>query len=176
MFLINFRAYMNILFIVKTEILFLIKSSYRSPKLCWWLLNEPKMVYNKMNMYSNVLKTHDDAFLVSVIRFTPNHIPLKLRRLFKMSIWTRHVYLQLALELKSPNNTQPKGVESNAEIETWQCVRPSRVGSMHACCWTPTVTPCNDTVARQAVTLGCPPKASHHITFHHGIPMPWGPC
>ena len=41
-FLIIFGAHMNILFIVKVNILVLIKWSYRSPQLCW--LTESRMV------------------------------------------------------------------------------------------------------------------------------------
>ena len=77
----NFGAHMNILFIIKLKIPFLIKWSYKCPELCWlsrleWLLYFQHVVQSFL--------THD-AFLISVLWATPNHTPLKYRCLLKMS-------------------------------------------------------------------------------------------
>ena len=48
-------------------------------------------------MQSNLSETH--AFLVSVLRATPNYIPLKYRCLSKRSIWIRVVYLGFVVDL-----------------------------------------------------------------------------
>ena len=71
-----------------------------------------------------------------------------------------------------PNITQPKGLKCCAEIEAWQWVSPSGVGSWPAYSRASAGTGRNDTVACQAGTPSCPCPTSHHITFHHGIPMP----
>ena len=75
-----------------------------------------------------------------------------------------------------PNITQPKGLKCCAEFEAWQCVNPSGDVTWPACNRAPAGPSRNDTLARQDGTPCCPCPTSHLITFHHGIPMPWGPC
>ena len=66
-FLIIFGAHMNILFVIKAKFLVLVQWLYRSSQVM--LTIEPGM---DVMFWAHV-------FLVSVLKATPNHIPLKYR-------------------------------------------------------------------------------------------------
>ena len=67
---------MNILFIIKVKILVLIKWSYRSSQSCWLL---------SLEQFSYYKPSFNTCLLVSIVGFTPNHIPLKSRCFNKKS-------------------------------------------------------------------------------------------
>ena len=72
--IIVFGAHISILFMVKVNFLFLIKWSYRFPQLCWllnlgWLTLVEHVVQSLLNT----------CLLVSILRSTPHHTPLKHR-------------------------------------------------------------------------------------------------
>ena len=89
--LTNYVAHMNILFIIKVNILVLIEWSYRSPKIM--LTTEPRMVsiywahrpicFEHMSFWCSFLDPH------------PTHIPLNYRCPDYCYVWVRHVYLRL---------------------------------------------------------------------------------
>ena len=59
------------------------------PQLCWplsleWIAYFEHVVQSPFNTY----------LLVSVLRFTPNHIPVNYRCPFKVRYWIRHIYLK----------------------------------------------------------------------------------
>jgi hypothetical protein len=80
---------MNILFILTTKALVLVKWSYRSPNQ-YMLTIEPKTVITSWacNLLSNTC-----VFWVFVLGAIPNHKPLKYRCLLKISNQIRHMCL-----------------------------------------------------------------------------------
>lgn len=71
---------MKILFIISVKILFLLMWSYRSPLKVSTIKHNSKQI---LSTYSCIFWTHD-VLLVSVLRTTPKHTPLKYGRPIKI--------------------------------------------------------------------------------------------
>jgi hypothetical protein len=82
---------MSILFIVKIRILFPIQWSYMSSQLCWLLSLEGLA---KIGHVLQFLLTH--VLLMSILRSTHSHTPLKYRCLLKICSWIRPAYLNVS--------------------------------------------------------------------------------
>ena len=118
-----FGAHMNILFIIKVKILVLIKWSYRSPQ-SRWLLSLEQLAYI-LSTKCNLFWTY--VFLLSVLRPTSNHIPLKYRCPDYWYVGIRHVYLMNKCLMPSPNqplNMLPLMAGRFGTLERWLSHHP----------------------------------------------------